>query len=211
MVQVKSYQLPPTRLIPNSRRPVLHYQGFLSGEPNQIAVGAYDLFARNGWETQWIFRYGTTQTSHYHSAAHECMIVLSGSATVRLGVADTPTDEGEDKEAGGVEVLAQPGDVFILPAGVAHKTYNPNPSLPFQLLTPGDGHKIAAEDQRQAIANLPLSGFTMMGAYPKDGGDWDFSKGGEHVGNFESIWSVTKPENDPVLGKAEEGLYGQWL
>lgn len=216
MVAVKRYQLPPTSLIPNSPRPVLHYPGLLSPDSRQMAVEAYDMFSRNGWRTQWIFRYGQTQASHYHSEAHECMAVLSGTATIRFGVADTVEDleestHGNGKEEGGVEIHAEPGDVFVLPAGVAHKTFDATPSEPFKLLTPGDGHQLAADDERTALANIELSGFTMIGAYPKDGGVWDFKKGGDDVRNYEKVWSVAKPDNDPVLGKAEEGLCGQWV
>ena len=28
----------------------------------------------------------------------------------------------------------------VIPAGVAHKTYNTRPAAPFQRLSPGDGH-----------------------------------------------------------------------
>jgi len=144
------------------------------------------------------------------------MAVLSGTATIRFGVADGASDSEEftnrsRKDEGGIEIEARVGDVFILPAGTAHKTFNTSPPEEFMLLTPGDGHHIAAEDARDALSNIELSGFTMIGAYPKDGDVWDFAKGGEHVGHYEDVWSVAKPENDPVLGKAKEGLCGQWL
>jgi uncharacterized protein YjlB len=215
MVEVKNYQLPPTALIPNSPHPLLHYPGLLSNKDDCDAAKVHDLFTSNGWRTQWIFRYGSTQSSHYHSKAHECMVVLSGTATIRFGVADTVEDleestHGSGKEAGGIELQAKAGDVFILPAGLAHKTFDTSPVGEFKLLTPGDGHSIASEDARETLANLELSGFTMIGAYPKDSGEWDFSKGGENAGNFEEVWSVPKPENDPVLGKADEGLCGRW-
>ncbi|KAK4947684.1 hypothetical protein LTR10_013630 [Elasticomyces elasticus] len=216
MVVVKRYQLPPTALIPNSPQPLLHYPGFLKvGGSQNLAAEVYDLFSSNGWQTQWIFRYGPTQTSHYHSEAHECMAVLTGSAKIRFGVADTSSDleestHGSGKEDGGVEVHANAGDVFILPAGTAHKTFDTSPSAEFKLLTPGDGHNVAAEDVRDALANIELSGFTMIGAYPKDGGSWDFAKGGENTGEYEKVWSVAKPDHDPVLGTADEGLCGQW-
>ncbi|KAK7887880.1 hypothetical protein LTR67_009274 [Exophiala xenobiotica] len=216
MVEVKQYQLPPTALIPNSPQPLLHYPGFLSVESgNDAATKIYDLFSSNGWKTQWIFRYGQTQTSHYHSMAHECMVVLTGTATIRFGVADTDPDLekstfGSGREEGGIEVEARAGDVFVLPAGTAHKTYNTNPLTEFKLLTPGDGHSVAAEDVRYALANIELSGFTMIGAYPKGGGEWDFAKGGENAGGYEQVWSVPKPERDPVLGESEEGLCGRW-
>lgn len=214
MVEVKKYHLPATALMPNSPMPLLHYPGFLDLKTDCKPEKVYDLFASNGWQTQWIFRYGPTQRSHYHSQTHECMAVLSGTARIRFGVADTDPDldkntHGPAKEHGGVEVNAQPGDVFILPAGVAHKTFDTTPAE-FALLTPGDGHGIAAEDARAALAKIELSGFTMLGAYPIDGGTWDFAEGGESAGEYEKVWSVAKPEKDPVLGKAEEGLCGQW-
>lgn len=214
MANVKKYQLPPTRLIPNSPYPLLHYPGLLADNDNCNAVKVYDTFASNGWEMQWIFRYGQSQASHYHSQAHECMAVLTGSARIRFGVADTSSDleastHGSAKEDGGVEVDAHVGDVFVIPAGVSHKTLNTTPLGDFELLTPGDGHHIAAADARQALADIKLSGFAMMGAYPH-GAVWDFATGGEEGIAFERVWAVAKPGNDPVLGKDEDGLCGQW-
>ncbi|KAJ9632330.1 hypothetical protein H2203_000735 [Taxawa tesnikishii (nom. ined.)] len=142
------------------------------------------------------------------------MAVLSGSATIRFGVADTVSDlsentHGNGREEGGVELQARAGDVFILPAGVAHKTFDTRPEEPLELLTPGDGHHVAAGDLAQALERVELSGFTMIGAYPRDG-VWDFATGGEHQDDYESVWAVPKPENDPVLGQAQEGLCGLW-
>jgi uncharacterized protein YjlB len=213
MVEVKTYQLPPTALVPNSPQPLVHYPGLLS-EDDIVAEKVHDLFSRNGWQTQWIFRYGPTQISHYHSTAHECMVVLTGTAKIRFGVADTVGDldestHGDGKEEGGVELEAHPGDVFVIPAGVAHKTFNASDGSTFKLLTPGDGHHLRAEDVRRIITETELSGFTMIGAYPP-GSMWDFAKGGENVGAFETVWAVPKPEKDPVLGQAPEGLCGLW-
>ncbi|OAP58712.1 hypothetical protein AYL99_07802 [Fonsecaea erecta] len=238
MVEVKKYHLPPTSLVPNSPHALLHYPGLLSstatsttstsstspGEKESIASRAHDLFTANGWETQWIFRYGPSQRSHYHSRVHECMAVLTGTATIRFGVADTVADleastYGAGREEGGVEVEARAGDVFVLPAGTAHKTFNTSPAAEFKLLTPGDGHAVATggggeegrtRSVKDTLDSVELSGFTMIGAYPKGGGQWDFAQGGEDEGHFDKVWAVPKPENDPVLGKAEEGLVGQW-
>lgn len=213
MVEVKSYQLPPTALIPNSPHRLLHYPGVLADKADCNARKAYELFAKNGWQTQWIFRYGPTQTSHYHSQAHECMAVLTGSATIRFGVADTSNDleastHGSGKEDGGIEVQAKAGDVFVIPAGVSHKTFDTTPGE-FALLTPGDGHKVAAEDVRKALDDIKLDGFTMIGAYPH-GSQWDFAAGGENEGDFGKVWSVPKPEHDPVMGQDAQGLCGLW-
>lgn len=117
------------------------------------------MFTQNGWDVQWIFRYGQTQLSHYHSKAHECMAVLSGTARIRFGVADTLEDldqntYGSAWENGGIEVAAEAGDVLIIPAGVAHKTYDTKPEAEFKLLTPGTGHGIEAEDPKEALAGI---------------------------------------------------------
>lgn len=218
MVEVKTYYLPPTALMPNSPRPLLHYKGLQLPNPDGGKAGDFhDLFQQNGWRVQWIYRYGPTQRSHYHSGAHECMAVLSGSATIRFGVADTSPDMDENttgsaREEGGIEIEANVGDVFILPAGTAHKTFNTRPRAEFSLISPGDGHQIAANDVRGALDNVQLSGFTMIGAYPENGSAWDSMKGGEQKADeFEKVWAVERPERDPVLGKSEDGLCGLWV
>lgn len=215
MVQVKKYYLPPTPLVPNSPQPLLQYPRLLQQETDRRPDKVNELFDANDWKTQWIFRYGPTQQSHYHSGIHECMVVLSGTATVRFGVADTSNDleastYGDAREKGGIEVDARAGDVFVIPAGVAHKTYNTSPGESFALLTPGFGRGVRTDDVEGALGKVALSGFTMMGAYPKNCGTWDFSVGGEDVKDFARCWSISKPERDPVLGLSPEGLYGQW-
>lgn len=214
MVEVKSYHLRPTQRIPNSHYPLLHYKGVLSDKANCEADKAYDLFTGNGWKVNWIFRYGDTQMSHYHSRSHECMAVLTGNATIRFGVADTSDDMegntyGSDWEKGGVELEANAGDVFLIPAGVAHKTYRTRPSAPFVLLSPGHAKGIAAPDPRKALQELPLDGFTMLGAYPI-GADWDFIEACTDHADWEKTWAIPKPALDPVLGDRPEGITGLW-
>lgn len=216
MVQVKTYSLSPTSLIPNSPFPLLHYPNFLPSPSSRDPAKVHEIFSRNGWQAQWIYRYGPTQQSHYHSTAHECMAVLSGEATIRFGAADEPganleeTTDGQAKESGGaVEVKAKAGDVFVLPAGVAHKTFDTDPVTEFQLLTSGDGHSVAGKDLAKSMEGVELSGFTMIGAYP-EGDTWDFAVGGEHKGKYEEVWSVPKPSRDPVLGFDPAGLTGLW-
>ena len=214
MVEVTTYYLPPTRLIPNSPQPLIHYKNIIpEGQRRPDLID--ERFASNDWNTQWIFRYGPTQVSHYHSAIHECMAVLTGTATVRFGVADTSPDVekstwGGEFESGGVEIVAHAGDAFVIPAGVSHKTHNTTPAAPFSLLTPGYGRGIVAEDKKAALAQIELSGFTMIGAYPKNCGNWDFSVGGEDEKNLSSVWNVSKPDKDPLLGGLSEGLVGLW-
>jgi uncharacterized protein YjlB len=214
MIEVTQYFLPPTALMPNSPYPHLHYTGFTLAPLPSNAVQFHDLLHKNGWAIQWIYRYGSTQRSHYHSRVHECMAVLSGTATLRFGVADTSPDMDENtfgsaKEEGGIEIQAKAGDVFLLPAGTAHKTFNAKPEAEFSLLSPGDGHEITGDDARKALNNVELSGFTMIGAYPADGAEWDFLKGGEEL-EREKVWAVERPNLDPVLGNSERGLCGLW-
>ncbi|EEU48327.1 uncharacterized protein NECHADRAFT_75785 [Fusarium vanettenii 77-13-4] len=213
MVEVRQYHLIPTHLIPNSPRPLLHYKNVLLKRPGTAhcdPTEVWDMFTNNEWNVAWIFRYGSTQLSHFHSKAHECMAVLSGTATIRFGVADTSEDLEENTygsawEEGGVELQAEAGDVFIIPAGVAHKTYDVKPDEGFKLLTPGGGHGIEADDPRKVLSEIQLSGYTMMGAY--NGGDWDFVQSG---GDFEKSWAIPKPKNDPVLGQSSQGLCKTW-
>lgn len=212
MVEIRKYFLPPTTLVPNSPLPLLHYVGALPLEGN-IKTRFHDTLSENKWQVQWLVRYGPTQPAHYHSAIHECMAVLSGEATIRFGVADTTEDPEENThgggaEAGGVELTAMAGDVFLIPAGVCHKTYNPSPNPGFKRLTTGDGHSVEAENVRQFLSEIELSGFTMMGCYPDGHGTWDFATGGE--GNYEQVWKVPIPEFDPILGTSAEGILTTW-
>lgn len=215
MPKTKCYKLSPTPLIPNSPYPLIHHEQLFTGKEKRNAAEFHHLFACNGWQTQWIFRYGPTQTSHYHSATHECMAVLTGSATIRFGVSDMQTvpgqyTHGSEEESGGIELQANAGDVFVVPAGVAHKTFDPQPAdSTFALLTPGEGHGIAAPDAREALSRIQLSGFTMIGACPQNS-VWDSSEGGDHIGEFEKVWSVCKPRLDPVKGLEDDGICGLW-
>jgi uncharacterized protein YjlB len=222
MVKVRKYHIKPTPLIPNSPYPLLHYPGLLLAQTKGQdfnAATVYDIFRNNGWHSQWVARYGPTQGSHYHSGAHECMAVISGQgATIRFGAADTSQDmeentHGEGKEDGALYLEAGMGDVFIIPAGIAHKTFDPKPpqTTDARQMAPGDGHLTAEpEEARRALKEIDLNGdFMMIGAYPF-GGEWDWSVGGDHEGKYDEVWNVPCPESDPVLGKSEEGLRGLW-
>lgn len=212
MPKVKIYNLKPTTRIPNSHLPLIHYPGYFGAVD---AGKVFDTFEHNGWTVQWINRYASSQPSHYHSTAHECMAILSGQAVIRFGVADTSSDLEENTygnafESGGVEVHVTAGDVFVIPAGVAHKTYDTNPKADFSLLTPGKGSGVEADDRRAAVSSVKLSGFTMLGAYPEDT-FWDFKTGSPAERSaWNGIWAIARPEQDPVLGKSPEGICGLW-
>ncbi|CAI4219558.1 unnamed protein product [Parascedosporium putredinis] len=189
--RVDKYFLPPTALMPNSPKPLLHYPSFFT--PDECTPSnVYKILRNNGWRARWLARYGPNQPSHYHSAVHECMVVLSGSARVLFGVADLTED-----------IIG--GDVFVLPAGLAHKTHDPSPVSEFAWLSPGDGRAPSDEDMEAVMSTVQLSGFTMLGSYPQAGEDWDFAVGGESEGQYEKVWSVPVPERDPVQGEQRVG------
>jgi uncharacterized protein YjlB len=142
------------------------------------------------------------------------MAVLTGEATIRFGVGDTTDDLqdstwGSGKEQGGIEMRVRAGDVFVIPAGVAHKTYDTTPAAEFRLLTPGSGKGVESDDPKAALAGIELTGFTMLGAYP-EGSEWDFDVGGLDHRDWDRVWRVERPKNDPVLGQDMRGLCGLW-
>lgn len=231
-VKSKTYHLPPTALIPNSPYPLIHYPTLLKdtvSTPGFSTTQVFDIFKENGWQTQWLARYGPDIQSHYHSTTHEAMVVVSGgSATIRFGVADASDWEagkygiGErgSGEQGGVEIEAGLGDVFIIPAGVSHKTFSTNPPTrelafhqPEDIKQGKAAQKLDEESEsahRDFFEKVPVEGeFMMMGAYPR-GGVWDFAVGGEHEGKEREVWDVQMPQRDPVLGEGEEGVKGLW-
>lgn len=95
------------RTIPNSRLPLLLYQGALNLPKDDPATAIETLLHQQQWGNDW--RNGIFSYHHYHSTAHEALFVYSGSAKVQLG--------GE----GSLVVTINAGDVVIIPAGVGHK------------------------------------------------------------------------------------------
>lgn len=104
---VLSFELKDNGLIPNSKFPLLIYQGAVRGATRESAPVFEELFTSNQWRGTW--RDGIYTYHHYHSTTHEVLGIYSGSATVQFG--------GE----GGHKQKLTAGDVVIIPAGVAHK------------------------------------------------------------------------------------------
>jgi uncharacterized protein YjlB len=91
----------------NPRLPVLHFAGAFAPGEGDLAVRFEQVFSANGWPAAW--RNGIFDHHHFHSTAHEALGIYAGTVTVRLG--------GEC----GRDVVLAPGDVVVLPAGVAHR------------------------------------------------------------------------------------------
>lgn len=96
-----------TETIPNSRLPVVIYQGALDLPKDDPAAAIEAMIHANQWGNDW--RNGIFSYHHYHSTAHEALLVYGGSAKVQLG-----------GESGVIETIGA-GDVIVIPAGVGHK------------------------------------------------------------------------------------------
>lgn len=95
-------------LIKNSQNNALLIVGITSAQ-------AEAALAARGWTNSW--RNGIYPFHHYHSTAHEVLVVVRGQARVTLG--------GE----GGSQVQLQAGDVVLLPAGTGHRNDGSSPDL----------------------------------------------------------------------------------
>jgi uncharacterized protein YjlB len=163
---VLAVELTDDGTFPNSRLPLLLYRRALLVPEREMAVTLEELFGANGWQGSW--RNGIYPYHHYHSAAHEVLGIYRGSAKVQLG--------GEH----GVIQEVYPGDVIIIPAGVAHKTVGSR------------------------------SDFCVVGAYPEgQDWDMNYGRPGERPGADKNIAQVALPKADPVYG-AEGPLIEHW-
>jgi uncharacterized protein YjlB len=150
----------------NAQLPLLVYTGAFSFQEKLDPAAIEKVFLQNSWLGSW--RNGLYPFHHYHSTAHEVLGVYSGSVRVQFG--------GED----GLLIVAGPGDVLVLPAGLAHKNI------------------WSSHD------------FRVVGAYPKGTSwDMNYGKEGERPGADKNIAAVPLPEKDPVYG-AEGKLFRHW-
>lgn len=142
----------------NPALPLVVYRGAFQFVREGSPVAMEELFAANRWGGGW--RNGIYSFHHYHSTAHEVLAVYGGSARVQLG--------GEK----GLTMEIMPGDVVIIPAGVAHKNLGSGP------------------------------GFRIVGVYPSgQTWDMNYGKPGERPAADRNIASVPLPQADPVYGE----------
>ncbi|NIM28952.1 MAG: hypothetical protein GTO67_13055 [Gammaproteobacteria bacterium] len=115
-VQVISHRLEADAEVPNNPRlPLLAYPGAVRPTGSDPASIFERLFEANDWVGCW--RDGIFAFHHYHSTAHEVLGIYCGTARAQLG--------GEN----GITLTLNPGDVLIIPAGVAHKRLSPGAGL----------------------------------------------------------------------------------
>lgn len=110
MIECETFRFEDDGSIPNNPKlPLLLYTAALSNH-NSDPASVKELLNRNGWSGVWIN--GIYSYHHYHSTAHEILVVTGGSATVKFG--------GEQGE----EVQIQKSDAVVIPAGVGHCKIN---------------------------------------------------------------------------------------
>jgi len=110
MIDCQTYLLEDDGSIPNNPTlPLLVYPDALNEEKLQ-AESCKTLLNTHGWSNAWVN--GIFSYHHYHSTTHEVLVVISGSAEVKMG--------GEQ----GKRLSISEGDVIVIPAGVGHCLLN---------------------------------------------------------------------------------------
>lgn len=141
----------------NAELPLLIYKHSIS-QISGSAQNIQTLLQNNHWGSSWIDC--IYDFHHYHSNTHETLVILSGTCMVQFG---------GDK---GITYIVEPGDVVIIPAGVAHKS-------------------IEMRDEFQCI-----------GAYPYDiGYDMNYGTAKEYEKAVTSVPLVALPQKDPMFGE----------
>ena len=87
----------------NEEVPTLIYKGAHDGDERT----GRDALLRHGWSEPW--KWGIFPYHHYHTAAWEALLCVSGGALIQLG--------GE----GGPSTQVGLGDLLLIPPGVVHK------------------------------------------------------------------------------------------
>lgn len=157
-INIIRHLLPDDGQLPNNALlPLLVYKNVLHLPEEEAGEIVEEIFEVNGWANAW--KDGIYDYHHYHSTAHEVLGIIKGSALVQFG---GPM---------GVSISLEPGDVVIIPAGVAHKN------------TTGD------------------KDFMCVGAYPVGQQyDIKTVKKGERPETDKNIKKVSLPETDPIYG-----------
>jgi len=149
----------------NGRLPLLIFKQVFGS--SEVSPERFEqLFTAHFWPAAW--RNGLYSFHHYHSSAHEVLGVYDGWVEACFG------------GPGGLLLMAEAGDVILIPAGVSH--CNKNQSADFRV----------------------------VGAYPKGQlWDMKYGKAGERPAVDRVIREVNLPSTDPVLG-TDGGIKTLW-
>ncbi|EOD50968.1 putative cupin domain protein [Neofusicoccum parvum UCRNP2] len=131
-VEPETFWVKPTPHVPNSALPVVVYRKALSDTSPENILSAIE---RNGWLKggQW----KTYKVAHFHSNTHECYGIIRGNTTYLLGKSPEDADIDDEGNPNGTKFFAEAGDVFVLPAGVAHCSVKSDGDYEFIGLYPG--------------------------------------------------------------------------
>lgn len=140
----------------NGHLSLLIYRNALRLEKKNSGKEIEKLFENNGWSNAW--QDGVYDYHHYHSVTHEVLGVIDGSTRIQFG------------GPSGISVMVEPGDVIIIPAGVAHKNLG--------------------GDEFKCIGAYPEG----------EDYDMNYGKPGERPKADENIKKVSLPDRDPVFG-----------
>lgn len=157
-MQFSTHRLAAAEGVPNNEDlPLLVYASAVDLDDADPAATLEALFERHGWTGCW--RNGLFSFNHFHSTAHEVLGVYRGTLRAQFG------------GPGGIELDLGPGDVVVVPAGVAHK-------------------RIAMRGR-----------LGLVGAYPRgQQPDLCEAGTGDARRHADSIEAVPLPPADPVLG-----------
>ncbi|WWD18239.1 hypothetical protein CI109_102689 [Kwoniella shandongensis] len=115
-LRISSHHIPPYQNFPNTSLnpyPLLIYHSVF---PSSASLSARNVEAHliSVGVVKPAWRYTMYQQHHYHSTAHEFLVVVSGSAQLCFGGSVSPENKGK--------VLAdvKKGDAMLVPAGVGH-------------------------------------------------------------------------------------------
>lgn len=110
-VEVRTHLLGDDGVFPNhAHLPLLFYPQALRLANTNQERKVQDLLATNQWHNSWVN--GLYAYHHYHSTAHEVLVIFAGSAEVQFGGPQ------------GIRATVQAGDGVMIPAGMAHKRLN---------------------------------------------------------------------------------------
>lgn len=91
----------------NGLLPLLVYHNALQVPEDDATDTIKEILETNSWTNTWVN--GIYDYHHYHSTAHETLVILAGSCRVQFGGPN------------GITFSLDRGDVVVIPAGVAHK------------------------------------------------------------------------------------------
>jgi len=105
---IESHLLLPDNGFPNNPKlPLLAYRQAIRGATEIAASDVKRLLSGNYWAGTW--QNGVHPFHHFHSNAHEVLVVCSGRADIQFG------------GPGGPILSVVVGDAALLPAGTSHK------------------------------------------------------------------------------------------